>query len=539
MALPSLLSDHEQRAFSDFLTQLNHDEQNHASRVSNGAPAVSSGGPHPLIDPSLSQEQLQQHLYLRHLQQQQQQQQQQHSSATQDNGHGGVFGGPFPTSGSSLAPAPSLEQQQREWIHHLSSNPLLAPGGVIDPHAMSQAFLQNPQLMAQANAISQAMMIAQHQQQMLQHQQQQQQQREQEQRQQHQQQHYQISDGPHDRQQHQPHHQHQQIHHQQSSYHASATSSEVPSQFPGQDQHPSPPQEYQLPHSHRPQVPSLSSPNLNLTRSGPKEKSTPHNGYANDPTSAPQMTGHNNNNNGHGQLNDAALHSFNRTFDNDYGNESDPSPPPSKKAARRKESTATSSPYDSPKAKSTHRSSRDGHDTNRAVGSRKSSSASSFPVQSGGMNGYKRESLDESGFLNHQHIRQNSAGQNSDDESGEQERSTSPQTKAQGGSSKPSGKKAPHELLTDAEKKANHIASEQKRRQNIRVGFDCLVEIVPTLSECHRSEALILQKSVDYIHRLLSQKNELESKVRYLQANLGEPNEQFLDQSDYSDTEMN
>ncbi|CAG8660496.1 360_t:CDS:2 [Cetraspora pellucida] len=56
------------------------------------------------------------------------------------------------------------------------------------------------------------------------------------------------------------------------------------------------------------------------------------------------------------------------------------------------------------------------------------------------------------------------------------------------------GKKGHHELLTEAEKKANHIASEQKRRQNIRLGFDQLVEIVPTLSQCHRSEALILQK---------------------------------------------
>ncbi|OAQ31403.1 helix-loop-helix DNA-binding protein, partial [Linnemannia elongata AG-77] len=83
-------------------------------------------------------------------------------------------------------------------------------------------------------------------------------------------------------------------------------------------------------------------------------------------------------------------------------------------------------------------------------------------------------------------------------------------------------KKQPHELLTDAEKKANHIASEQKRRQNIRIGFDSLVEIVPTLSECQRSEALILQKSVDYIQRLLDQKNELKNRVRDLQVNLGE-----------------
>jgi hypothetical protein len=48
------------------------------------------------------------------------------------------------------------------------------------------------------------------------------------------------------------------------------------------------------------------------------------------------------------------------------------------------------------------------------------------------------------------------------------------------------GKKGHHELLTEAEKKANHIASEQKRRQNIRLGFDQLVEIVPTLSQCHQ-----------------------------------------------------
>ncbi|RKO91486.1 hypothetical protein BDK51DRAFT_6183, partial [Blyttiomyces helicus] len=50
------------------------------------------------------------------------------------------------------------------------------------------------------------------------------------------------------------------------------------------------------------------------------------------------------------------------------------------------------------------------------------------------------------------------------------------------------------QLLTEEEKRANHIESEKKRRQNIRVGFDQLVEMVPSLSQCHRSEALILQK---------------------------------------------
>jgi hypothetical protein len=55
-------------------------------------------------------------------------------------------------------------------------------------------------------------------------------------------------------------------------------------------------------------------------------------------------------------------------------------------------------------------------------------------------------------------------------------------------------RKMTHELLSDDQKRANHIASEQKRRANIRIGFEKLVDIVPTLSSGHRSEALILQK---------------------------------------------
>lgn len=60
--------------------------------------------------------------------------------------------------------------------------------------------------------------------------------------------------------------------------------------------------------------------------------------------------------------------------------------------------------------------------------------------------------------------------------------------------SKAISKKKAVELLSDDQKRANHIASEQKRRANIRIGFEKLVDIVPTLSNGHRSEALILQK---------------------------------------------
>ncbi|KAG0165036.1 hypothetical protein DFQ30_009039 [Apophysomyces sp. BC1015] len=77
-------------------------------------------------------------------------------------------------------------------------------------------------------------------------------------------------------------------------------------------------------------------------------------------------------------------------------------------------------------------------------------------------------------------------------------------------------RKAPHELLTEAEKKANHIASEQKRRQNIRMGFDQLIEIVPTLNHGGRT--------VDHIKYLLSVKNDLKEQIRELQQFLGEAN---------------
>ncbi|KAG0180385.1 hypothetical protein DFQ29_000780 [Apophysomyces sp. BC1021] len=84
------------------------------------------------------------------------------------------------------------------------------------------------------------------------------------------------------------------------------------------------------------------------------------------------------------------------------------------------------------------------------------------------------------------------------------------------------GRKLPHELLSDAQKKANHIASEQKRRANIRIGFDQLVDIVPSLTHCHRSEALILEKSIDYIRQLVDVKCGLNERVRELQIVLGD-----------------
>ncbi|OBA19965.1 hypothetical protein METBIDRAFT_210498 [Metschnikowia bicuspidata var. bicuspidata NRRL YB-4993] len=57
--------------------------------------------------------------------------------------------------------------------------------------------------------------------------------------------------------------------------------------------------------------------------------------------------------------------------------------------------------------------------------------------------------------------------------------------------------------LTEEEKKAHHIASEQKRRENIRMEFDRIVELTPSLSSQEsRSELNILTKSADYIDSL-------------------------------------
>ncbi|CAI7627343.1 unnamed protein product [Penicillium palitans] len=60
--------------------------------------------------------------------------------------------------------------------------------------------------------------------------------------------------------------------------------------------------------------------------------------------------------------------------------------------------------------------------------------------------------------------------------------------------------------LTDQEKKSNHIASEQKRRAAIREGFDRLTEL-------GRSESIVLQKTVDFIHVKLQERHDLIAEI--------------------------
>ncbi|RKU43689.1 hypothetical protein DL546_000983 [Coniochaeta pulveracea] len=63
--------------------------------------------------------------------------------------------------------------------------------------------------------------------------------------------------------------------------------------------------------------------------------------------------------------------------------------------------------------------------------------------------------------------------------------------------------------LTEEEKKKNHIASEQKRRQAIREGFDKLTEIVPGIEGQGRSEGIVLQATVNYSREQIEERRRL------------------------------
>ena len=59
--------------------------------------------------------------------------------------------------------------------------------------------------------------------------------------------------------------------------------------------------------------------------------------------------------------------------------------------------------------------------------------------------------------------------------------------------------------LTDDQKKTNHITSEQNRRNFLRSQFDRLSETVPGAKGKARSEALVLEKLVQYGHAQLEE----------------------------------
>ncbi|KAJ1549400.1 hypothetical protein HK405_004102 [Cladochytrium tenue] len=112
-------------------------------------------------------------------------------------------------------------------------------------------------------------------------------------------------------------------------------------------------------------------------------------------------------------------------------------------------------------------------------------------------------------------------------------------------------------LLSDAEKKNNHVASEQRRRQSIRDALLQLVDVVPSLAAANESssssystaataaaaaaaaaaspglsEAVVLQKTIEHIHILLRQQQELLMRIESARLTLGEGADEDSDCSD-------
>lgn len=59
----------------------------------------------------------------------------------------------------------------------------------------------------------------------------------------------------------------------------------------------------------------------------------------------------------------------------------------------------------------------------------------------------------------------------------------------------------------------NHIASEQKRRQAIRDGFDRLTELVPGLEGQGRSEGLVLQRTIQFMRDQLAENQRMVEEI--------------------------
>ncbi|XP_028313406.1 MLX-interacting protein isoform X2 [Gouania willdenowi] len=79
--------------------------------------------------------------------------------------------------------------------------------------------------------------------------------------------------------------------------------------------------------------------------------------------------------------------------------------------------------------------------------------------------------------------------------------------------------------LEQNQSRRTHISAEQKRRSNINIGFKTLCNIVPALkSQPNISNAVTLQKSVDYIGKLQLERQQMQEEVRRLREEIEELN---------------
>lgn len=68
--------------------------------------------------------------------------------------------------------------------------------------------------------------------------------------------------------------------------------------------------------------------------------------------------------------------------------------------------------------------------------------------------------------------------------------------------------------LSEAQKKENHIRSEQKRREAIREGFDRLASIVPGMEGQGRSEAVVLDATIRYMREKIVERQTIIAEAR-------------------------
>ncbi|TEA17436.1 Protein WBSCR14-like protein [Colletotrichum sidae] len=75
------------------------------------------------------------------------------------------------------------------------------------------------------------------------------------------------------------------------------------------------------------------------------------------------------------------------------------------------------------------------------------------------------------------------------------------------------GAKPPRENLTDAQKRENHIRSEQKRRTLIKEGFDDLCDLVPGLRGGGFSKSTMLTMAAEWLEAMLKGNDELRAQL--------------------------
>lgn len=78
-------------------------------------------------------------------------------------------------------------------------------------------------------------------------------------------------------------------------------------------------------------------------------------------------------------------------------------------------------------------------------------------------------------------------------------------------------------ILNEVEKRANHTASEQKRRNAIRAALNDMTQIVPGLQEANINKSTILFKAAEYIHHLNRRNRRLRERIAELHHKAGYP----------------